>query len=457
MPATNSAAYSYLTLEVRLADGSAGSTWGITASLRHPVRPVGLFLNAPEIYGLCTGRDASVRQVTLWSESGVSASAAVEAGADIDAACLVRLLRMACAGPAEGAGQLLERSGLAAEVTAAHPAVAPSQGGEAVERYMSTGELASLIAMHVSGTTSLPELTLLVEATAVATSRGAKLPELSLGAEAQPHFDVIAPARPRPEGSAATPQNNRVKEQPRTLQEIEDEIDADEPAGAPLRPRPRRTAVWVWVVLTVVALGCGWAAVRYLPALVPDSAPYDGMDNADVSLLEAEPLYPEAYTDTTATAVTDSLAVTPTATDTATTAPDASATPEVADPQTTAATIDAAALEGADREYLNSHTTWRRGELRSEQGRALFDSFAAADIDAIVRQPYFATPEAASNRTAQRVANMLWRAHGSDTEPQNEAILRRLKGKSEINLTTLLDELAKKQSPKPNLKPRPTI
>ena len=87
----------------------------------------------------------------------------------------------------------------------------------------------------------------------------------------------------------------------------------------------------------------------------------------------------------------------------------------------------------------------------------MFDSFAAADIKATLSHPYFAADGQCTNRTANRLADMMWRAHRTGTEPANKRQLRQLKGKKEIDIAALYDRLSRLQDPKPNKSPRPTV
>lgn len=113
------------------------------------------------------------------------------------------------------------------------------------------------------------------------------------------------------------------------------------------------------------------------------------------------------------------------------------------------------ALETADVDYLNSHTTWRRADLKSEKYRSFFDLFAAGNIKNIAEADYFATEGLATNRTAIKMIDMLWQAYKSPTQRSNELQLKKLKGKSEIDITALYTTLARYRDANPNKSPRP--
>lgn len=130
-------------------------------------------------------------------------------------------------------------------------------------------------------------------------------------------------------------------------------------------------------------------------------------------------------------------------------------------PAVPAATPTAAASltpdENADIEYLNANKVWRESALKSEKYRALYTAFGQGDVDAIVGHDYFTAKGRANNRDAVRVADFLWEAKGSNQQRAQERKLKKLAGKSEINIHQLMDDIAKSRptEAEANKSPRP--
>lgn len=425
-----------------------------------PTRP-GLaagFLNANEIYTLEAHGESST--IALHdTELCRTATATVTTGANIHPRLVVRLLREAVQSPGIPAADLIAHIGLPKEVTTDTSLRTEPVHAIALATYLSTDELYAFVAHAIAG--SLPAGTLIaVEATAVAIGQYAMLPRVDPLAQPAPDFDIVGAPVPHPEtppqaSSAIFPVHINTPQ--RSLQEIEDELAADDGEDIPFR-RPRRRSrirsAIGFIILAIVALAIGWAAVHYLPTIIPESTPYDGMNSADVTAIA------EAAPDTATATLTDAaITIMPDTTLNAT--PNDSLTDAPAQPVAEADATPAAALPSsaytADLKYLNSHTLWQRSSLKSDEALQLFDSFAAADIRATLSHPYFAAGGQCTNRTANRLADMMWRAHRTGTEPANKRQLRRLKGKTEIDIAALYDRLSRLQDPRPNKSPRPTI
>lgn len=131
-------------------------------------------------------------------------------------------------------------------------------------------------------------------------------------------------------------------------------------------------------------------------------------------------------------------------------------------PSQTPATTPTAATsltpdENADIEYLNANKVWRESALKSEKYRALYTAFGQGDVDAIVGHDYFTAKGRANNRDAVRVADFLWEAKGSNQQRAQERKLKKLAGKSEINIHQLMDDIAKSRptEAEANKTPRP--
>lgn len=138
--------------------------------------------------------------------------------------------------------------------------------------------------------------------------------------------------------------------------------------------------------------------------------------------------------------------------------PQAETTQQTATPAPTAAPVAAANdAEKADIEYLNTNTTWRLADLKSEKYRALLTAMQQGDIDAVASNPYFAVAGTASNKKAEAVVGYLWKAKGSLQEKRNVNKLRELTKADKANLGELVDELSRYQptDKEANTAPRP--
>ncbi len=432
----------------------------ITPSRETPTRPelAACFLNANEIYTLETHGDSSV--IALYdTELCRTATVAITTGANIHPRLVVRLLREAVQSPDIPAAELIAHVGLPQEVTTDTSLRTEPVHAIALATYLSTDELYAFVAHAIAG--SLPAGTLIaVEATAVAVGQCAMLPRVDPLAQPAPDFDIVgAPAthtETAPPAASSIPPVSITPPQ-RSLQEIEDELAADDGEAVPFR-RPRRHSrarnAIGFIILAIVALAIGWAAVHYLPTIIPESTPYDGMNSADVTAIA------EALPDTAMTTVADTaITIIPDTTVTAVTVDSLQEMPvqPVAETETAPEAALPSSAYTADLKYLNSHTVWQRSSLKSDEALQLFDSFAAADIKATLSHPYFAADGQCTNRTANRLADMMWRAHRTGTEPANKRQLRQLKGKKEIDIAALYDRLSRLQDPKPNKSPRPTV
>lgn len=421
------------------------------------------FLNASDIYVFSEAKGAANISIYRadtgrWATLSFNIGVTDADGRPLSPGCVLAALWGAAAADEPTRSRCIADSGLPAAVAANPTEAADTDKHHAIARttYLSTADLHAITARALAGEIPAGEL-IVTEATAVAVGQCAMLPKLDLEQKQIPEFDVATPPSPTLPAKSASPEPMEMPEPaaPRTLQEIEDELD-DNADGRPFTPprRPSRARNIIgFSVLALLALAVGWLAVYYLPTIIPDSTPYDGMNSEDVTELA------EISADTLTAVVpaeADSMVVT-TDSVAAVTVADTVSAPVTAQPETEAKPAAVDANYAADLEYLNSTTRWRRDRLKSDAGRALFDSFAAADITAIVSQPYFAAKGECTNRTADRLATMLWRAHRTGTESANRQQLRKLKGKDEIDIAALFDRLSRLQDPKPNKTPRPSI
>lgn len=446
--------YSHIILAVTGADNRTLQKFGDISLLRRLTNPSSLFLNAPEVYVFV--RQNGVRQVTLWRDGFPTVSVGVAEGADVNPEAVLNLLRSAshvCASPQ----QLFADAGLRRDVPCLPhdeetPVVSdiPSRG---LVRYLSSADIVNLIDTNLRATELRCAELLAVQATAVAVGEGAFIPRVTVTNVGLYDFDVTT--APDNEETSATRQP--------TLQDIEDELAAEEETVNTRHPRSRRLrGVWVFVILAILALCAGWAAVSYLPSLIPTSTPYDGMENSVVSeppVNENEMEMPAAQDDTTVMQTADDSVIS--TSDSVPVIDMLAVTTEEVDADTTteqeAKTADESALETVDLEYLNTNTVWRRADLKSEKYRNFFDLFGAGNIKAIAEADYFAIQGLATNRTAIKMIDMLWQAYKSPTQRSNELQLKKLKGKGEIDVTNLYTTLSRYRDANPNNSPRPKI
>lgn len=439
--------YSHLILAVTGADNRTLQKFGDISRLRRLTNPSSLFLNAPEVYVFV--RQNGVRQVTLWREGFPTVSLGVADGADVNPEAVLNLLRSAshvCASPQ----QLFADAGLRRDVPCLPPDEAAVTHTDIPPRglvtYLSTADIINLIDTDLRSAEPRCSELLAVQATAVAVGEGAFIPRVTVTNVGLYDFDVTPAADTEESAPASQP----------TLQEIEDELEAEAEIVS-VKPRSRRLrGVWVFLILAILALGAGWATVRYIPSLIPHSTPYDGMENSVVS--EPLPAESEIVTqpeDTSMMAVaadSSMIAADTVATETVT---EVAAEEAIPQPVEQAPASDESVLETVDVEYLNSNTVWRRADLKSEKYRNFFDLFAAGDIKVIAEADYFAAEGVATNRTAIKMIDMLWQAYKSPTQRSNELQLKKLKGKGEIDITALYTTLSRYRDANPNKSPRP--
>ncbi|MCM1483509.1 MAG: hypothetical protein NC043_04175 [Muribaculaceae bacterium] len=126
-----------------------------------------------------------------------------------------------------------------------------------------------------------------------------------------------------------------------------------------------------------------------------------------------------------------------------------------AEPEQQPASGALTADEKADIEYLNSHNVWRPADMKSDKFKQFLTSLSDGDIDALANSDYFAVADAATNRKAVLMMDLLWKAKGTFQENNNRKVLRGTKDKESIDLTKVVDDLARRQDKTPNTEPRP--
>ena len=390
-----------------------------------------LFLNAECIYLL--DRNADGGTLVSLIQGGVEKRMTVSSGMNM-------------------AGESLLEALHSSEVTPSAPEKPLPLSHRTTRRYMSHADVGRFIDDFLSRD-GLAEPETIVEATVVATRKGETLQRDTPVVTPLPDFTVTAPPR------AAVPDRRNL----RGWLEDSDAVDSgatdgDMPSGhgPAVSRRHRRRSGWVFALLVLVALGVGFAAVRYLPGLIPDTDPIASMESTDVSGVtphdDGVPMH--LLSDSAlVTAEPDTAAVVGIS-DTSTVAvPDSAAAPQalVAEPVEGSLATD----EAADLKYLNEHSTWRRSSLKSDRYKVLFDLFAAGNIKDIAEADYFAVDGVATNRDAIRVVDMLWDAYRTPTQRSNERELRKSVKGGEINLPRLYDTLSRYRDARPNKSPRP--
>lgn len=109
----------------------------------------------------------------------------------------------------------------------------------------------------------------------------------------------------------------------------------------------------------------------------------------------------------------------------------------------------------ADADYLNNNNVWKRSDLKTESGRALFDAIAAGNIQAIVSNPYFATPGRATNKRANQMADFIWNAYGTKSQPKNEEKLKEAVKDGSFDVSQAWDQTSRVQPKEGNTAKRP--
>lgn len=440
---TMSTDYSYLSLKICVADGNSDMTVRSIAGQysfnNQPRNPENLFVNANEIYTFTSSEGFNV--VTLWKYSEekpiVSAALAIRCGFKAKPQQIIRLLRECVTLPGLDAEELYGVFGFPPQ-TQTVPTSAPRKATVpvALRTFTSTSALADIVSSRLSGHDSNVKELIAVDATTVPAVDEKELPRLRNNPV--PDFEIETPVAPivTPPADSAPAAN----------------VWEDEEEEYVARPkRKKRHNGPIFIVLALVALAAGWAIVHYLPALLPESTHYDNIESTDVTELalmeqgttQQQPIAPTDSTDTVSIVNPDTIS--------AATAP----APEQVLDKPDVVTDNNASAEKADIEYLNSNRVWKRSALKSDKYCKFFDSFSTGTISDIVNSDYFATEGVAKNKKAIKVADLLWKAKGTDTQKSNMRVLAKLKGKDEIDMHNLSETLAKYRSPKPNNSPRP--
>ena len=112
--------------------------------------------------------------------------------------------------------------------------------------------------------------------------------------------------------------------------------------------------------------------------------------------------------------------------------------------------------ETADAEDLNANSEWDFSRLVSPMGRSLAKAFTDGDLKALVENDYFAVKGRCTNRDANQIADMAWRAIGSPNERGNARKLRQSVSGNAIVLRNAVNSIAKvRPAENANESPRP--
>lgn len=385
-----------------------------------------LFLNAERIYLLDRMADGSTLVSLI--EGHCERRIRVDAGEEVSGSVMLRALQAPDAEPIAGSGDPLQLA------------------GRTIRRYMSRTDVERIIDDFIARE-GRPAPELVVEATVVASRKGERLERDTTVTVPLPDFKVTTPPRLATAASPRDRRNLRGWLEDSDNEGTDDSADHTDGISSPRSRHSRRRSGWVFVLLAVVALGVGYAAVRYLPGLIPEADPIASTESTDVSGVKPHddgvPVHfvPDS-------AESDSVVAAAIPPDTATVmAPDTASVAAVQPSQ--------AADEAADLQYLNAQRVWRRASLKSDRYRAFFDLFADGSIKDIAEADYFAREGVATNRDALRVADMLWGAYRTPTQRSNERELRKLVRNGEIDLPRIYDTLSRYRDAKPNKTPRP--
>lgn len=109
----------------------------------------------------------------------------------------------------------------------------------------------------------------------------------------------------------------------------------------------------------------------------------------------------------------------------------------------------------ADYDYFNANRAWRRDNLRSDEGRKLYDAIVAGDIDAMAASDYFAIEGQCTNKDAANVIDLVWASKGTPNQHSNVRALKRAEKSGSINMWSLFEDLSRAKPATPNTDPRP--
>lgn len=425
--------YSYIRLSItRLSPDSSATEPELEfgAAIPSSTNFLQYFLNADEVFCLDNrGADNIVRIFARIDDSAcIIASIAMPKDSKVSAGAVVKLLRECVRRPDLGAAELLGMYGFATRKEhREYPETQRADMAMALRTYASTAELVELVKSRLAGGDSHVGQLVLADATSVPADDSVELPRLRTAT--LPDFEIEITPQVRP----AEP-----KRPLKSYYYTDDTEEEPEELHQPSKGK-KRSNLLVTILLAVVALGIGWAIVRYLPDMIPSTS-YDNIEMTNVSELQQAPVVTEP-------AVADTLGADTAAKEPADTL--AAQAPVADEPEA------ATSAESEDIEYLNSNRVWKRPQLKSDKYKAFFDLFATGELYEIANADYFAVEGQCSNKTAEKAVKLIWQAYKTPTHQSNRRELRKLKGAQEIDLQKLVNTLALYRDKNPNNSPRP--
>lgn len=114
----------------------------------------------------------------------------------------------------------------------------------------------------------------------------------------------------------------------------------------------------------------------------------------------------------------------------------------------TAAPSAPSEAEQADITYLNDNKVWKKDNLKSEMGIALFNALTEGDIDALASNDYFAVKDRAANREAVKTLEMMWNAKGTGQSRSHSRVMKEMSAKGSLDVHKFYETIARKM-PKP--------
>lgn len=270
----------------------------------------------------------------------------------------------------------------------------------------------------------------------------------STGGRVVPHFEKVEPAKKKDRIDMTMPGRQDAEkeavEKPKerkkpfvTSQPGRDSADKGDGEGQGFSKKLRI----ICLIVCIVAIILG--AVYIIAPLIgsdPDAAKAEGeaaqTENVDESV-------PQGDEEAQAAAAAASQAGTPAA------AP----APEKAAP---AAPGEPTADEKADYDYFNKNEVWKRGDLRSDAGRRLYDALVEGNIDAIASSEYFVVEGRATNKKAVKMIEWAWASKGTRNQPGNEKAIRKNVSADRADIANAYEDVARNRPAEPNTTPRPS-
>lgn len=93
--------------------------------------------------------------------------------------------------------------------------------------------------------------------------------------------------------------------------------------------------------------------------------------------------------------------------------------------------------------------------MKSDKFRRFFELFAQGDIDGLANSDYYAVADMATNQKAIQIIDFVWKSKGTFQENNNRKVLKSTSGNESIDLSKIVDDLARRQDKTPYSEPRP--